>query len=1210
MTKPRVKKFEDPNLWIYEHVLKNGVKKQSGRIMKEDLNKKAAEKLREIIEASKQFDRELKEINYKTEACLGLPHRTPKIDVNTLPFSPLKPRSNLVLWKEILPRGDASARSRLGLPFGGKMGVNLGANFGDTFSGILGANLDVRFGGAGGTSPCPQKDPMKENASPKSEERREAPKSTIFSKLRKTKKDEICKATSFFNDHMSYYDTHLKEKYMNLFLNSLEESNKSVKRENMDTPIVCQTGDNASVGVITPSVTNELNCSEKRVERHPIDFTQAEGAKLGTDSEEYLCSNVTPLEKVKCRDSFLEAHPNGEVKTGYPSFKGPPKGGTREAPLGKEAAYDGDMCADPDLRWDLQQGDTDKYGSGNILAEAAEETTYLAGHFESGAKKADVNLSIPLRDTPKGKTTLSADKSQCRGETPREETDRNNRRNKTKEGNSSTRTLKKLNSLDIFEKMNSTSLYGGVGSQGEEDSISSILQKLRERKKNLPMMGSNFFSASEGVATVERGIHVDDQHGVIPPSLRTILEGGDASALDKGRSQVKWTDSTEKNKGQYQPKGKESILQYEHLDSNNITVHALSQHVGIEEEKIINVSKFILDNEHITKYTKLEKEVAELICEELAVLDKLKYSHVNLKKRNPVVTILGHVDHGKTTLLDRFRNSNMAQNEIGGITQKLGAFEVVDKETNRKITFLDTPGHSVFKKIRQRCAQCTDLIILVISLDDGIMSETVECIQLAKRFNIPLIIAANKIDKFGSDLEKISKSLVAYDVITEMEENGHVPIVPISAKENINIDKLRKCILQLSDSLNLMCDYGSLCSAYVLEKKIHPSRGKLLTLVCKSGTLKINSYLLIGHMYTKVKQIYNCNNQLVRKAYPSEVIQIVSPISLAQDSAINYGDLVFEMSNLRSAQRVAKYKSKVAQYSLMSSYYGEVDQISGRIGRDEVGRVGAAGGVKSLPKLPQIQLIIKAGDEGSIEAILEGIAQYSRKGKKEKYCDINNFVDRNYVKMNNITDDMVEDGKIFDTWEPFRVVSKGVGSFNMNDLKHCNDVKPIFLIAFNVDIEKKVQLSIEENGAILRTHNIIYKLFEDLEKICNFYFDSLHLYEPVSRMVVSKTGFYTLKKNKSKKKRVLSVSIKEGSCNVNHYFTVLRNKQVIHKRLSVLSMQKNKDNTTELGKDCAINSIIFNTLSEDFEVGDEIVAYRKVPRAPLFSRVKNFDLAV
>ncbi|KMZ82011.1 translation initiation factor IF-2 [Plasmodium vivax India VII] len=1154
MTKPRVKRFEDPNLWIYEHVLKNGVKTESGRIMKDDLNRKAAEKLREIIEASKRYDRELKELNCKTDACLGLPHRAPKIDVNTLPFSPLKPRSKLVPWKRILPEGVASAQGGLGGPFGGKVGGTFAGTFPGSFPGSF-----------GGTTPSPQSNPLQKNAPPKSEEKKGSQKSAIFSKMKKTKRDEICKVTSFFSDHMSYYDSHLKEKYMSMFLNSLGGNDESVKGEDAGRSGVCQRGDTASVGVPTPSGAH------------------MEGVNRGVDAEESLCSNATLLEKAKRSGSLWGAPPNGEVSTGHPAFKGPRKGNAVDAAALGDAAY---------------PGDTGNYSRGDAFGEAAEDTPFFADHLQSWGKREDASLASPLGDTPRGKATLSEDKSQTR-KTPMEETDRSSRRGKALEGNSSNRRENPLQGFKIFEKMNSTSLYGGVDSQGE-DSISYILQNLREEKKKTSHVMGSSFSAGEEVSTVDRNPLVDDPAGATP-LMRTIV-GGDAYTPDRGVNQVNRANSTQRGKGQPPPKGRESILQFEHLDSNNITVEALSQHVGTEVEKIINVGKFILDNEHITKYTKLEKEVAELICEELGLLDKLKYSHINLKRRNPVVTILGHVDHGKTTLLDRFRNSNVAQNEIGGITQKLGAFEVVDKETKRKITFLDTPGHSVFKKIRQRCAQCTDLIILVISLDDGIMSETVECIQLAKKFNIPFIIAANKMDKFGSDLGSISKSLVAYDVVTQLEENGNVPIVPISAKEGINIDMLQRCILQMSDSLNLLCDYGSLCCAYVLEKKVHPSRGKLLTMVCKSGTLKVNSYLLIGHTYTKVKQIYNCNNQLVREAYPSEVVQIVSPISLAQDGGVNYGDLVFEMSSLRSAQRVARYKLKLAQYSQMGNAISGVGGVSGDS--------GVSGGLPPLPKLPQVQLIIKAGDEGSVEAILEGIAEYRKKEKREKYCDINNFLERNYVKRNKLADDMLESRNLFDGWEPFRVVSKGVGPFNLNDLKHCSDVKPVFLIAFNVDVERSVQLSVEENGAILRTHTIIYKLFEDLETICNFYFDSLHLYEPVSRMVVNKTGFYTLKKNKAKRKRVLSVSIKEGACSVSHFFTVLRNKQVIHKRLSVLSMQKNKESTTELGKDCSVNSIIFNTPSEDFQVGDEIVACRKVPRAPLFNRVRSFDLAV
>ncbi|GAW79635.1 translation initiation factor IF-2 [Plasmodium gonderi] len=1328
MKKMNMKKFEDPNFWIYENVLRNVAKNASFKITKSELRRKAGEKLNEIIEASKEFDKELKEINYQKCIPLCNPHQGRKVDVNKLPVNPFNERNKLIDLKQFLSKGST-----------GNVGIVSGMK-----------NNRIQKGNI-----------VKKNVLQKMEEKNVIKRNMIFTNIKKTKTEEIFKITSFFNEHANYYDTHLKEKYMNVFLNSLQEKGKNnlieedyydsspvlnihksniIEKNYEQNPCISIASKHQLVANPQDSILHTLPCNKlvknrtDASQRSSVDFRINDNNRSdnNVDNNNSLNDEVEiPFTYNKMffkfdnrvhsygnSTKYVEKAIRHEPREGYDLVQenffqlrncDTSDEGKKCVPLNKNFGMvemnlneDAVEYVNSDEHWDmLNLCDKSHHGSGELFDKKVVDvppsirgtTNFFANHSEYHAKNLDINLASSIRKIPNEKV-ISVDKSKSKGSKLEETLIQDKRKRTIKEklhemnndGNPTSTNCSisnKINSFNIFEKMNKTSLYCDIQQShdegiGKTDTILSILQNLKEKKKNSHVTSTGFigcdsvlFSRNGKNGTEESSTSVTS--GVVSENGNIILGKGSDNknanveteaeeadeeegllARDASVAQAKLqSEGNDKNVAQVsrnkkimnKGRGEPPLHEQEYIDSNNITVYSLSQHVCIEEEKIINLCKFILDNEYITKYTKLEKEVAELICEELGILNRLKYSNVNLKKRNPVVTILGHVDHGKTTLLDRFRNSNIAQNEIGGITQKLGAFEVLDKETNKKITFLDTPGHSVFKKIRQRCAQCTDLIILVISLDDGIMSETIECIQLAKKFNIPLIIAANKIDKFGSNLEKISKSLVAYDIITELEENGQVPIVPISAKENINIDKLQKCILHLSDSLNLMSDYGSLCSAYVLEKKIHPSKGKLLTVICKSGTLKVNSYILIGHVYTKIKQIYDCNDKLIKEAFPSEVVQIVSPISLSQDSNINYGDLIFEMSSLKSAQKIAKYKLKVEQYNLMNSYYEENQK--GENKKEKKNKIMQPDGSSTCPrdihlkssttekqrenkitqdktknikivtendvvteiKLPQIQLIIKACDEGSIEAIIEGINEYNKKGKKEKYCDINNFIDRNYVKKNSLTGDIREDDKIFKKWEPFRIITKGVGSFNMNDLKYCNDMKPIFLIAFNIDIDRHIQYSIENNGAILRTHNIIYKLFEDIEHICNFYFDSLHLYEPVSKMVVNKTGYYTIKKNKTKKKRVLSVSIKEGSCNMKNYFTVSRNKNIIHKRLTVLSMQKNKQSTTELAKDCTINSIIFNTPSDDFEVGDEIVAYKKVDRAPLFNRVKTFDLS-
>lgn len=261
-------------------------------------------------------------------------------------------------------------------------------------------------------------------------------------------------------------------------------------------------------------------------------------------------------------------------------------------------------------------------------------------------------------------------------------------------------------------------------------------------------------------------------------------------------------------------------------------------------------------------------------------------------------------------------------------------------------------------------------------------------------------------------------------------------------------------------------------------------------------------------------------------------------------------------------------------------------------------------------KLPQIPLILKTCDEGSLEGIMEGIEHFNKNETKEKYCNIHNFIDRNYINKNMLNDDINNISKeLFSNWCPLKIINKGLGTFHSTDLKYCEHINPCFLISFNVDIDfKLLQPYIENHNIILRNHNIIYELFNDIENMCNFYFDSLHVYEPVAKMIINKTGYYSIKKNKTKKV-VISVDIKEGSFTSNEYFTLKRNKQIIHNKIHILSMQKNKQNTNELNKSCNINAIIFNINSDDFEVGDEIVAYKKVVRSPLFNTIKSFDLS-
>ncbi|SBS82307.1 translation initiation factor IF-2, putative (IF2c) [Plasmodium ovale curtisi] len=1262
MNKLNIKRFEDPNLWLYENVFKSSVKVNHGESMfNKDFEKKAKEKLKLILKECKMYDKELAKLSCRNEIALNHVHPCRKIDMNILQLNPFKGKSKLVDLNQFVNGKRINDISR------------------DCYScGLSQGNGKTRN--------------VKVNP--------------LLSQLKERKKVNISKITSCFANYANYYDTHLKEKYMNELLKKHEEKMTAPggttgedKREvssyeKRDALIDHLKEDDAenilrnSTPVGFSTVTQNRQNYAAQLTLHPIDTSQKDVVQNGINhesfpfefspSENLLGATISYVDSMDKRNMHGRKDASETSKWEKIPYEAKDDTVDIECKSHKEV-YLGKVTLKNNTQWErsLKEGvktvknDPFLGSKHTVLCEASgEDFPGKCPHDGKGGNRHDGEFREPIsRVHLKARGENSPSKvNVVHNSGEKRPFDSKKGRHTVEDNHGGINPNIYFNSLSLFEKLNKTSLYGnmafsdsvsspmGNNSYVEENtSITSILSHLRDKKKSTLVNTNEGHDVGEKIKMGNVHVHssldtpsegatvVEGRASSVISAENTHAETNEVYAQDKGKAAKRGTTTpidNRENRENRKKKNSTSIRQYERIDSNNITVSILSEHLNVEEEKIINVCKYILDNDYIETNTRLEKEVTELICEELNLLEKLKFSCIHLRKRNPIVTILGHVDHGKTTLLDHFRNSNVAKNEIGGITQKLGAFEVYIKKKKKKITFLDTPGHSVFKIIRKRCVQCTDLIVLVISVDDGIMSETIECIQLAKKYNIPLIVAINKIDKQNPDMEKMSKNLRNYDVITEIE-NGEVPIIPISAVKGINVDLLLNSIIQVSDKLNLTCDYGSMCSAYVLEKRLDPSKGKVLTVICKSGTLKINTYIIIGHIYTKIKKIFNSNDIPVKEAYPSEVVQIVCSISFAEAN-IKYGDLILEMSNLKCAQKVSKYKLKMAQYNLINNYYLQDGEENSRVTLQQGDRDDTIhyqdvlnsninlksnsenrrkkkentkeGGVTSVERittieLPQIHLIIKTCDEGSMEAIMEGINDYNEKEKKNNFCDITNFIDRNYIHKNVLTDEKIKINDIFKKWKPFKIITKGVGMFNSNDLKYCEYVKPCFLFSFNVDVDRKTQNMIDNNGAILRNHNIIYELFKDIENICNFYFGSLHVYEPVSKMVINRTGFYSLKKNKTRK-TVISVDIKDGICNTSHTYNVLRNKEVLHKNLSILSMQKNKKSTTELTKTSNVNAIIFNTDSEDFQIGDQIVALKKVPRPPLFSKIRTFDLSL
>lgn len=1389
----RLRKLEEHNRWIYENLVNNKAKEKTTKIFNKDFQQKAVEQLKQILKECSIYDKELIELNKKRKEYITKLNANGKINISALVNNPITRENQKISLTNLLNQNKRNTHFKNNLQ---KYLLNKNkTTYPDQIleeireeekqdpqhktKEKLEQNLKQERNSRQEQALELEQEQEKEHGKKQDiiERYKNEVNKNILKQIKDIKNEEMNKKYFFFAEHANYYDTHLKEKYIDEFWKELDITNETKENENdiktKYTPIIVQTKGTPEHNKKEIYLSEkETYLSEKETYLHmdedttlmekqeniykvvngkndvPIQKINRDIKLENISSQNMSSENIKPchfLDNNKNNSEIIESIPK-EVKEIYTTknissiFPQNVENEKKETLIFENQKHKFDMektkmknslneikVTKPEYINFKRDSEQEVKPSNQIRMEETnklkENVVILTDLNQNLKKEEDVisNSSPPFTISNQFNKMSEINKKEKSTIKPiikhsiipnikldiippvipnKNNTIFNAQKMKRKKITEQEIDTMYLNKSNVFEKMINVSIYSNMNHSPSKNTvdigispIASILSDLKAKKekenerngqlnvgiKNEENLLSEFHFTREKKDTYKNSIDVDSS---------TYTYG-----------QLKQNE--QKNKKEKTKNGKEKTIsnqlqQYQYLDSNNITIASLSNHVNVEQEKIINVCKYILDNDNVYKYTRLEKEVAELICEELNVLHKLKYSSKNLKKRNPIVTILGHVDHGKTTLLDQIRNSNIAKNEVGGITQKLGAFEILEKTTSRKITFLDTPGHSVFKKIRQRCVQCTDLIVLVISVDDGIMSETIECIQLAKKYNIPLIIAANKIDKYNYDVTRIehimnqfeknkrkwfqeniedkdfnneefkklqkdigrlSKDLLNYDIITTME-NGSIQLIPISAKMNINVDFLKKKILEVSDNLNMMSDFGSLCSAYILEKKVDPVKGKSITAICKSGTLKTNAYLLIGHNYMKVKKLLDADGKIIKEAYPSNVVQIFGTNSVGDDTTVKYGDVILEMTNLKSAQKMAQYKWKIAQYNMLNEesandvnsfnwkYFNKKNSVHEKENKiekkekqneqeqeqehehektnekgEEHNRKNTLFESKEKTKektnakkrmtqtetltLPQIHLIIKTCDEGSMEAIMEAINEYNNL-KKNSYCDINNFIDRNYVSRSVANDaSLIEN--LLHNWSPFKIVSKGIGSFNLSDLRYCEYIQPCFIIGFNIEIDQKIMNNVQNTNAVFRNHNIIYQLFDDLENMCSFYFDSVYVYEPIAKMVITKAGYYTVKKKKNKK-RVMAVDIKEGTCTNKNYYTVIRNKTIIHNKITVMSMQKNKQNTTELSKTNNDNAIIFNIDSDDFQVGDEIIAYKKGNRPPLFNTIKTFDL--
>lgn len=526
-------------------------------------------------------------------------------------------------------------------------------------------------------------------------------------------------------------------------------------------------------------------------------------------------------------------------------------------------------------------------------------------------------------------------------------------------------------------------------------------------------------------------------------------------------------------------------------------------------------------------HAKVEKEVVVTIEER--IIDDSEDDDDNLIPRAPVVVVMGHVDHGKTSLLDAIRHANVTQGEAGGITQHIGAYRV--KINDRDITFLDTPGHEAFTTMRARGAQVTDIAILVVAADDGIMPQTVEAINHAKAAGVSIVVAINKMDKVGANPENVKQQLTEYELVPE-EWGGDVPCIPVSAKTKDGISDLLEMVILMADMKELKANPDRSAKGTVIEARLDKGRGPIATVLVQNGTLRVGDIIVAGTSVGRVRAMTNDKGERVKEAGPSIPVEITG-----LDDAPTGGDIFNAVSDERLARELVEQR-KNAQKEEMFSRQTKVtlDNLFDQMKYGEV---------------KELKIIVKADVQGSVEAVRQSLEKLSNEE----------------VRVN--------------------VIHGGVGAINESDVMLASASDAI-IVGFNVRPDPVAAENVERDGVDMRLYRVIYDCIEEIESAMKGMLApktrEIELGKAECRNVikVKNVGFIA-------GSYVLSGKVTRGAG-----IRVVRDGIVINED-TVASLQRFKDSVKEVaaGYECGIGLERFNDLKEGdiFEVF-EIEEYR------------------
>lgn len=521
--------------------------------------------------------------------------------------------------------------------------------------------------------------------------------------------------------------------------------------------------------------------------------------------------------------------------------------------------------------------------------------------------------------------------------------------------------------------------------------------------------------------------------------------------------------------------------------------------------------------------------VENVAFQEDALISKSTHSDEEKKKlpvRAPIVTIMGHVDHGKTTLLDYIRKAKVAAGEAGGITQHIGAYSV--EVDGKKITFLDTPGHAAFANMRQRGANVTDIVILVVAADDGVMPQTKESIKFIQNAGVPLIVAVNKMDKPGVNPDRIKQELMEFHITPE-EWGGDTMFIPISGLTGLGVDSLLESILLLAEMQDFRADPKAPCEGIVIESKIEPGRGPVATVLVQNGTLQKGDSIVCGETFGRARTLTDHIGQQLKEAGPSTPVQI-----LGLDEAPNPGDVVNVAKNEREAKKIVE--NRIDQRKTLENVPSQ-KKVSLE---DFFTSAGQEGQVKKV-----LNLIVRADVQGSYEAIKNSLEPLST-----KEVDV-------------------------------KVIGGGVGPITDTDVQLATSAGAI-VIGFNMRPVTSARRLAEDKGVDVRTYSIIYELINEVKLAIEGMLAPETVEQYVGRAEVRET-FSVPKVGTIAGSIVVEGSIKSGA-----HIRLLRNGKIIHDG-AISSLKRFKDDAKEVknGFECGIGLKDYN----DIKVGDIFECY-------------------